>query len=51
VIWDDVVIEALCWGWIDGVKSQKMSNPITSELLPEKFEATGQKGTESMQSV
>ena len=20
VTWDDVVIESLCWGWIDGVK-------------------------------
>jgi uncharacterized protein YdeI (YjbR/CyaY-like superfamily) len=29
VTWDDVVIEALCWGWIDGVKKS-----IDDQVIP-----------------
>ncbi|MDZ4699351.1 MAG: YdeI/OmpD-associated family protein [Rhodothermales bacterium] len=36
VTWDDVVIEALCWGWIDGVKKSLNDQAYIQRLTPRK---------------
>ncbi len=36
VTWDDVVIEALCWGWIDGVKKSVDSQSYLQRVTPRK---------------
>ncbi len=36
VTWDDVVIEALCWGWIDGVKKSVASQSYLQRVTPRK---------------
>ena len=51
VTWDDVVIESLCWGWIDGVKKSLDDQAYYSALLLENLEAVGPKGTGQMQSA
>lgn len=34
VSWDDVVIEVLCWGWIDGVKKSIDSQAYLQRITP-----------------
>lgn len=36
VTWDDVVIEALCWGWIDGVKKSIDDQAYIQRITPRK---------------
>lgn len=36
VTWNDVVIEALCWGWIDGVKKSIDSLAYLQRITPRK---------------
>ncbi|MFT2090132.1 YdeI/OmpD-associated family protein [Paraglaciecola sp. 2405UD69-4] len=34
VTWDDVVIEALCWGWIDGIKKSLDEQSYLQRITP-----------------
>ncbi|MDO6746537.1 YdeI/OmpD-associated family protein [Gilvimarinus sp. 1_MG-2023] len=36
VTWDEVVIEALCWGWIDGVKKSVDEQAYVQRITPRK---------------
>jgi len=36
VTWDEVVIEALCWGWIDGVKKSIDDQAYLQRITPRK---------------
>lgn len=36
VTWDDVVIEALCWGWIDGIKKSIDDQAYFQRITPRK---------------
>jgi len=36
VTWDDVVIETLCWGWIDGVKKSLDEQAYLQRITPRK---------------
>jgi len=36
VTWDDVVVEALCWGWIDGVKKSVDEEAYLQRITPRK---------------
>ncbi len=36
VTWDDVVIESLCWGWIDGVKKSLDDQAYLQRITPRK---------------
>ncbi|WP_372834216.1 YdeI family protein [Pontibacterium sp.] len=36
VTWDDVVVEALCWGWIDGVKKSIDDQAYLQRVTPRK---------------
>ena len=36
VTWDDVVIESLCWGWIDGVKKSIDDQSYLQRITPRK---------------
>jgi len=36
VTWDDVVIESLCWGWIDGVKKSIDDQAYFQRITPRK---------------
>jgi len=36
VTWDDVVIEALCWGWIDGIKKSIDEQSYVQRITPRK---------------
>ncbi|WP_271271103.1 YdeI/OmpD-associated family protein [Aliamphritea hakodatensis] len=36
VTWDDVVVEALCWGWIDGVKKSVDDHAYVQRITPRK---------------
>lgn len=36
VTWDDVVVEILCWGWIDGVKKSLDANAYLQRITPRK---------------
>lgn len=36
VTWDDVVIESLCWGWIDGVKKSLDAQAYIQRITPRK---------------
>lgn len=36
VTWDDVVIEALCWGWIDGIKKSIDEQAYIQRITPRK---------------
>ena len=43
VTWDDVVIEALCWGWIDGVKKSLDEQAYLQRITPRKARSTWSK--------
>lgn len=34
VTWDEVVVESLCWGWIDGVKKSVDENSYLQRITP-----------------
>jgi uncharacterized protein YdeI (YjbR/CyaY-like superfamily) len=36
VTWDDVVIESLCWGWIDGIKKSYDEQAYLQRITPRK---------------
>ena len=36
VTWDDVVIESLCWGWIDGIKKSLDEQSYLQRITPRK---------------
>lgn len=36
VSWDDVVVESLCWGWIDGVKKSLCDEAYLQRITPRK---------------
>ncbi|WNC72355.1 YdeI/OmpD-associated family protein [Thalassotalea psychrophila] len=36
ITWDDVVIESLCWGWIDGVKKSIDDQSYLQRITPRK---------------
>ncbi len=36
VTWEDVVIEALCWGWIDGIKKSMDDQAYLQRITPRK---------------
>jgi uncharacterized protein YdeI (YjbR/CyaY-like superfamily) len=36
VTWDDVVIESLCWGWIDGIKKSVDEQSYLQRITPRK---------------
>jgi uncharacterized protein YdeI (YjbR/CyaY-like superfamily) len=36
VTWDDVVVEVLCWGWIDGIKKSIDSQAYLQRITPRK---------------
>lgn len=36
VTWDDVVIESLCWGWIDGIKKSFDDQSYLQRITPRK---------------
>ena len=36
VTWDDVVIESLCWGWIDGIKKSLGTQAYIQRITPRK---------------
>ncbi|WP_111979421.1 YdeI/OmpD-associated family protein [Algibacillus agarilyticus] len=36
VTWDDVVVEALCWGWIDGIKKSIDEQAYAQRITPRK---------------
>lgn len=36
VTWDDIVIEALCWGWIDGIKKSIDDQAYLQRISPRK---------------
>ncbi|WP_221076532.1 YdeI/OmpD-associated family protein [Agarivorans aestuarii] len=36
VTWDDVVVESLCWGWIDGIKKSVDEQSYLQRITPRK---------------
>ena len=36
VTWDDVVVESLCWGWIDGIKKSIDDQAYLQRITPRK---------------
>jgi uncharacterized protein YdeI (YjbR/CyaY-like superfamily) len=36
VTWDDIVIESLCWGWIDGIKKSLDEQSYLQRITPRK---------------
>ena len=51
VTWDDVVIEILCWGWIDGVKKSLDDQAYLQRVTPRKARSNWSKRNTSMWSV
>ncbi|MFY0663890.1 MAG: YdeI/OmpD-associated family protein [Natronospirillum sp.] len=43
VTWDDVVIESLCWGWIDGVKKSLDEHTYIQRITPRKARSSWSK--------
>ena len=43
VTWDDVVIEALCWGWIDGIKKSIDEQSYLQRITPRKVKSAWSK--------
>jgi uncharacterized protein YdeI (YjbR/CyaY-like superfamily) len=43
VTWNDVVIEALCWGWIDGVKKSIDDQAYLQRITPRKMRSNWSK--------
>ncbi|WP_293267333.1 YdeI/OmpD-associated family protein [Neptunomonas sp.] len=43
VSWDDVVIESLCWGWIDGIKKSIDDQAYLQRITPRKLRSNWSK--------
>lgn len=43
VTWDEVVIEALCWGWIDGIKKSIDEHAYLQRVTPRKARSSWSK--------
>ena len=43
VTWNDVVIETLCWGWIDGIKKSLDDQAYLQRITPRKTRSTWSK--------
>jgi uncharacterized protein YdeI (YjbR/CyaY-like superfamily) len=43
VTWDEVVIEALCWGWIDGIKKSLDDQAYLQRITPRKIRSNWSK--------
>jgi uncharacterized protein YdeI (YjbR/CyaY-like superfamily) len=43
VSWDDVVIEILCWGWIDGIKKSLNDKSYLQRITPRKLRSNWSK--------
>ena len=43
VTWDDVVIESLCWGWIDGIKKSFDDTAYLQRITPRKAKSNWSK--------
>ncbi|MCY7294259.1 YdeI/OmpD-associated family protein [Alteromonas sp. a30] len=43
VTWDDIVIEALCWGWIDGIKKAIDEQAYLQRITPRKAKSSWSK--------
>jgi len=43
VTWDDVVVEALCWGWIDGIKKSIDEQAYLQRITPRKARSSWSK--------
>ncbi len=43
VTWDDVVIESLCWGWIDGIKKSIDEHAYLQRITPRKARSSWSK--------
>lgn len=43
VTWDDVVIESLCWGWIDGIKKSLDTQAYIQRITPRKARSSWSK--------
>lgn len=43
VTWDDVVVEALCWGWIDGIKKSINDQAYLQRITPRKTKSNWSK--------
>ena len=43
VNWDDVVIEVLCWGWIDGIKKSIDEHAYLQRITPRKAQSSWSK--------
>ena len=52
VTWDDVVIEALCWGWIDGIKKSFDEQSYLQRITPRRAKSDWSKrNTEHVQRL
>lgn len=52
VTWDDVVIESLCWGWIDGIKKSQDDQAYLQRITPRKARSNWSKrNTEHVQRL
>jgi uncharacterized protein YdeI (YjbR/CyaY-like superfamily) len=52
VTWNDVVIEALCWGWIDGVKKSIDDQAYLQRITPRKMRSNwSKKNTEHVERL
>jgi len=43
VTWDDVVVESLCWGWIDGVKKSLDDQAYVQRITPRRAQSNWSK--------
>lgn len=43
VTWDDVVVESLCWGWIDGIKKSVDDQAYLQRITPRKLRSNWSK--------
>ena len=43
VTWDDIVVEALCWGWIDGIKKSIDDQAYLQRVTPRKVRSNWSK--------
>jgi uncharacterized protein YdeI (YjbR/CyaY-like superfamily) len=43
VTWNDVVVESLCWGWIDGVKKSMDEQAYLQRITPRKVRSSWSK--------
>ena len=43
VTWDDIVIEALCWGWIDGIRKSLDDQAYLQRITPRKMKSSWSK--------